>query len=77
MPPRNRHKRRSDTPLNGERSPKRVKAEPGTPQSKTTKQPSTPKKGGPVPDLAAAFPPVQHVRIVNPDALNLFSSVKV
>jgi hypothetical protein len=77
MPPRNRHKRRSDTPLDGDGSPKRVKAEPATPQRKTTKQPTTPKKSGPVPNLAAAPPPIQHIRIVNPDALNLFSSVTV
>ena len=77
MPPRNRHKRRSETPLDGNGSPKRVKAEPVTPRSKPTKQPTTQKKGGPVPDLVADPPPIQHTRIVNPDALNLFSSVKV
>ena len=74
MRPCNRHKRRSDTPLDGDGSPKRVKADLAT-QRETTRQPTTPKKGGPVPDLAAAPPPVQHIRIVNPDALNLFSSV--
>jgi len=77
MPPRNRHKRRSDTPLDGEGSPKRVKGEPVTPQRRTTKQSTTPKKGGPVPDLAGVPPPIQHTRIVNPDTLNVFSSVKV
>ena len=77
MPPRNRHKRRSDTPLGDDVSPKRVKADPVTPQRKTIKQPITPKKGGPVPDLTATPPPIQYTRIVNPDALNLFSSVTV
>ena len=77
MSPRNRYKHHFDILLGDDVSPKRVKAESVIPQSKTTKQSIIPKKSDPVPDLTAASSPIQYIRIVNPDALNLFSSVTI
>ena len=44
-----------------------VKTKPITPQRKTIKQPITPNKDDPVPDLAVIPSPIQHIGIMNSD----------